>query len=386
MPGASSTLDPVEAARADIAQSRDLIASASHDLHRTQRWFDSYQLAEKRHGRRLRRQELLYRLELRRQQVARFSKWTALTAARDARDTYRTLYAASVVTLHFLQRNASAASAWAAPKLRTAWLWLDVQARRIWLACLDAGTVAGTWTAAQMRALAHRLALATSQAWAWTMRQAPIVSYRITTTASAGFAWTQTKLRALGRSLRDIFSFVWAWLRVELNAVALATGSTASAAATWSARKGRRSAVPAIKLSRRTRAAGTAAGDATRAAAASSAVLLARATAASIALRDRFGIWPARAAAECSCRALAVRRSTALVCVTPVHAQLPALRIETPEVRRPPRARPPRRSKPKPNSTAKPKTKAKAKPKTKSKARPKRKAASTRRRPRKRIS
>jgi hypothetical protein len=377
MPGASSTLDPVEAARADIAQSRDLIASASHDLHRTQRWFDSYQLAEKRHGRRLRRQELLYRLELRRQQVARFSKWTALTAARDARDTYRTLYAASVVTLHFLQRNASAASAWAAPKLRTAWLWLDVQARRIWLACLDAGTVAGTWTAAQMRALAHRLALATSQARAWTMRQAPIVWCRITTAASAGFAWTQANLRALGRSLRGTLSFVAAWLRVEFSAAALATGSTASAAATWSARKGRRGAVQAIKLSQRTR---TAAGDATRAAAASSAVLLERATAASIVLRDRFGNWPARHTAESSCRALAVRRSMALVCVAPVRAQLPALRIETPEVQPPPRAKPGRRSKPKPKSRAKPKTRTKAKPKSKRKARPKRKAASARRR------
>jgi hypothetical protein len=379
MPGASSTLDPVEAARADIAQSRDLIASAANDLHRTQRWFDSYQLAEKRHARRLRRQELLYQLELRRQQVARFSKRTALTAARDARDTYRTLHAASVVTLRFLQRHTSAAAAWAEPKLRTAWLWLAVQARRLRFACLRAGAAAGTWTAAQARALAHRLALATSRAWAWTMRQAPIVQRQAATAGAAGLAWTRTNLRALGRSLRDILSFVWAWLRVEFGAAALATGSAASTATTWSARQGRRGAVQAIKLSRRTR---TAAGDATRAAAASSAVLLERATAASIVLRNRFN-WPERQAAMSSCRALAVRRSTALVCVALVRAQLPALRIDTPEVQPPPRAKPTRRSKPKPKSTAKPKTRAKAKTKMKSKARPKRKAASARRRPRK---
>lgn len=377
MSGASSTLDPIEAARADIAQSRNLIASVTHDLHRTQRWFDGYKLAEKRHARRLKRQELLYRLELRRQQVARFSKRTALSAARDARDVYRTLYAAGVVTLHFLDRKASTAAAWAAPRLRTAWLWLDVQARRLSLACSRASAAAGAWTAAQARVLAQTLAHTAAQAWTWTAQQAPIVWQRAVTVTSDGLVRTQTNLRALGKSLRSILSFIAAWLRVEFDAAAFATSSAASTAAAWSARKGRRGAVQATKLLRQTR---TVAGDAARATATSSAALLERATAAGVVLRDRFGNWPARSAARSSCRALVVRRSTALACITPVRSQLPALRAEPPEVQAPPPSvKPPRKSKPEPKRTAK--AKPKTKPKTKRKTRPKRKTASARRQP-----
>lgn len=120
MSGASGTLDPVEAARADIAQSRDLIASVEDDLHLNQRWFDSYRISERRHARRLKRLELFYRLQLGWEQFARVSKRTALSTARDARDAYRVL-----------RRNTLAAAAWAAPRLDAANLWIAVQAQRL---------------------------------------------------------------------------------------------------------------------------------------------------------------------------------------------------------------------------------------------------------------
>ena len=54
--GASDTIDPIDAARDDIAGSKDLIASAVEDLTQHQRWIENYRVAETRHARRVRRQ------------------------------------------------------------------------------------------------------------------------------------------------------------------------------------------------------------------------------------------------------------------------------------------------------------------------------------------
>ena len=61
--GANDTTDPIEAARDDIAGSKDLIASAVEDLSQHQRWLENYRVSETKHARRIRRQELLYQLE-----------------------------------------------------------------------------------------------------------------------------------------------------------------------------------------------------------------------------------------------------------------------------------------------------------------------------------
>ena len=52
MTGASDTLDPIAAAEAGIAGSKDLIAAVADDLSQHQRWLAHYHVAEKRHARR----------------------------------------------------------------------------------------------------------------------------------------------------------------------------------------------------------------------------------------------------------------------------------------------------------------------------------------------
>ncbi len=60
--GANDTTDPIEAARDDIAGSKDIIASAVEDLNQHQRWLESYRVSETKHARRVRRLELMYQL------------------------------------------------------------------------------------------------------------------------------------------------------------------------------------------------------------------------------------------------------------------------------------------------------------------------------------
>ena len=58
--GANDTIDPIDAARDDIAGSKDIIASAVEDLNQHQRWLENYRVSETKHARRVRRLELMY--------------------------------------------------------------------------------------------------------------------------------------------------------------------------------------------------------------------------------------------------------------------------------------------------------------------------------------
>ena len=71
MIGASKTLDPIAAAEADIAGSKNLIVAVERDLGQHERWLAHYQVAEKRHARRMLVQEGINRVELGRQRLLR---------------------------------------------------------------------------------------------------------------------------------------------------------------------------------------------------------------------------------------------------------------------------------------------------------------------------
>ena len=86
MTGASDTLDPIAAAEAGIAGSKNLMAAVADELSQQQRWLAHYQVAEKRHARRLRVQGILYRLDLARRAMLRFLRRLALLTLRLARN------------------------------------------------------------------------------------------------------------------------------------------------------------------------------------------------------------------------------------------------------------------------------------------------------------
>jgi len=66
-----NTLDPIEAARADIVGSKHLIASVADDLSQHQQWLENYRVSEKRHACWLQFQEVRYQTELKRRATAR---------------------------------------------------------------------------------------------------------------------------------------------------------------------------------------------------------------------------------------------------------------------------------------------------------------------------
>lgn len=87
MTGASNVLDPVEAAKDDISRSKRLIASTLDDLTQHHSWLESYHRDERRRAQRLRREDALRRLELRRQRAAWLSRRFALATYAFARAT-----------------------------------------------------------------------------------------------------------------------------------------------------------------------------------------------------------------------------------------------------------------------------------------------------------
>jgi len=136
MTGASDVLDPVEAAKADISRSKRLIASTLDDLTQHHSWLESYHRDERRRAQRLRREDALRRLELRRQRAAWLSRRFALA-------TYAFARATAVV----LMRNGRAFLTWAAPRAhalsRLMMRWISAGASWAWRAGLSLSR--GTW-------------------------------------------------------------------------------------------------------------------------------------------------------------------------------------------------------------------------------------------------
>ncbi len=159
MSGASDILDPVEAAQDDISRSKRAIASALDDLSQHHSWLESYHRDERRRAQRLRRQEALEALELRRQRAA----WMLRRFAQ-------TSLAVTRATAVFLARNGAAFLAWATPRAQ---------------------------------ALALLLARESSAALAWSWRTGRDLAHRGFEGASTGFAWTVRTSDALGLAFRQ---------------------------------------------------------------------------------------------------------------------------------------------------------------------------------------
>lgn len=123
MSGASNILDPVEAANNGISRSKHLIASTLDDLSQHHSWLESYHRAERQRAERLRRQEALHLLELRRQRAAwvlrRYAVATCAATRSAAAFTMRHGHAFAIwaaqralaLTLH-AKKAASASLSW----------------------------------------------------------------------------------------------------------------------------------------------------------------------------------------------------------------------------------------------------------------------------------
>ena len=147
--GASDTIDPIDAARDDIAGSKDLIASAVEDLSQHQRWIENYRVAETRHARRVRRQELMLAIELTTKRILRALRRFALLTARLARATWRVAVSVSVR----VARAVAAASIYAYALTRSAIAWTSPRVHALAIATGQRIATASAWTLHQLRTL-----------------------------------------------------------------------------------------------------------------------------------------------------------------------------------------------------------------------------------------
>ena len=248
MSRASYTTDPIEAAEDDIAGSKDLIASVADEINQHQRWLENYRVAEKERARRLKRQELVYQLELRRRRTVRSLRRFSLASLRLARRVASFLVRNGTALVVALGQLLVRCAAWTAPRARTlaltlwrwsvaalAWTWLMAQvlARALVRAAhafVRGASIGFSWMAAQYRSLDLALGRLLAAGWSWTWRTAVVLARALFKAASIGFSWIAVQSLALdlavGRSLAA--GWFWTWLKTQILARALFEGASIS--------------------------------------------------------------------------------------------------------------------------------------------------------------
>jgi hypothetical protein len=231
--GASDALDPVEAAQDDIDRSKHPIASTLDDLRQHHRWLENYHRAERRRVQRLRRQEALYRLELKRRRTV----WTL-----------RRLTVVSLVltrsTAAFLVRNGAAFMAWAAPR-----------AHALALLLLRSLSAALSWSWATAVSLSRTGFERASIGLSWTVRTSDVLGTVFRRRLSAGFGllcakaailaqpslkrasmtWVRIRFasRRLASTLQRRLADSWSWTRPRVIALAQSSAGSTSRGLAW---------------------------------------------------------------------------------------------------------------------------------------------------------
>ena len=213
--GASDTIDPIDAARDDIAGSKDLIASAVEDLTQHQRWIENYRVAETRHARRVRRQEVMLAVELTTKRILRALRRFALLVALNARAIWRFTVSMSVT----VARAVTAASIYAYELARSAAAWTAPRVHALAVATGRQIAAGFAWTSSRIRALALAMGRTLAAAFAWTRDRSLALSHATLDGAAFAYAWGAPRLRALYRTTASGFS----WLGAKSGTLALAT-------------------------------------------------------------------------------------------------------------------------------------------------------------------
>jgi hypothetical protein len=336
MSGASRALDPIEAAEAGIAGSKNLMAAVADELSQQQRWLAHYQVAEKRHARRVKFQELTYWLELRRRRLVRWSSRLALTSLRGARAGAAFLWRTAVTLVVMLRRVTTACVTWIRPRayalalgirrwLTAFWSWTVATSRMLARALLKAASLGLAWLAMQSRALAITLQRWVSVAWTWTRINAAILARASLKHASIASSWIAATSLALAIVLWRWLIRTWNRTRVQTRILSRASLKGAQSASLWIGATSR----AANGTLKRNLSAGAAWTGATAGASARISVAAASAGYSWAALNMRamsHGMRRTKPQADTDHRGLVVRRCTALVCLEPRRARLPAIR------------------------------------------------------------
>jgi len=245
--GAVDTFDPIEAARADIAGSKHLIASVADDLSQHQEWLKNYRVAEKRHARWLQFQELKYQTELKRRATARAVKRFALGVALLVRSVWLFLVKWTTAFVAWLKPRAHALALtlarWTAAGLAWTWAtavkiartllnatlatlaWTGTTSRDIALALVRAASIAAAWIGVQSVTFAHALRRLLYRAWLQTL----VYARASRNAASAALARTAAESAALAHPLQRLLYRGW----LQTVVFARASSKATSIASAW---------------------------------------------------------------------------------------------------------------------------------------------------------
>ena len=241
MSGAVDTFDPIEAARADIAGSKHLIASVADDLSQHQEWLKNYRVAEKRHARWLQFQELKYQTERKRRATARAVKRFALGVALLVRSVWLFLVKWTTAFVAWLKPSSHALALtlarWTAAGLAWTWAtavkiartllsatlatlaWTGTTSRDIALALVRAASIAAAWIGVQSVTFAHALRRLLYRAWLQTL----VYARASRNAASAALARTAAESAALAHPLQRLLYRGWLQTVVFARASSKAT-------------------------------------------------------------------------------------------------------------------------------------------------------------------
>ena len=251
MSRASYTTDPIEAAEDDIAGSKDLIASVADEINQHQRWLENYRVAEKERARRLKRQELMYQLELRRRRTIRSLRRFSLASLRLARRIASFLLRNGTALVVALGQLLVRGAAWAAPRVRalalTLWRWSVAASAWTWLmarvlartlvraahAFVRGASIGFSWIAAQYRLLDLALGRLLAAGWSWTWRTAVVLARALFKAASLSFSWIAAQSRALDLALGRSLAAGWSWTSRKTLILARAFLRAASISFSW---------------------------------------------------------------------------------------------------------------------------------------------------------
>ena len=206
MSGASRARDPIEAAEAGIAGSKDLIAAVADDLSQHRRWLAHYRVAERRRTRRLMFQELMYRLEIGRQRLMRMLRRLAAISVRLAHTAAVVLSRTGAALLVVLRRVTIACAIWIRPRayalarallhaVLISFAWICLKGGDLARAALKAASVSLAWLMVRSRAVALVLQRRLAAVMASTGTRIEALSRASLATASAGFSWAAQSVR-----------------------------------------------------------------------------------------------------------------------------------------------------------------------------------------------
>jgi hypothetical protein len=240
-------LDPIAAAKRDVARSKEIAASVADELKQHKRWFESYVAEEKRsrkrHARLIGRQQMLLRRQERRQRTIRFLRRTVLVLAIGMRAVFRFLSKGGASALMHISDLLSESAVWIAKQARTlaaatlalirsATSRIGAKSRAIALACIAAGTPAAASTVQKASALAGaaRQGATRGASWlgvksravglaciatgtdAWSRRKPRVLRLSLLAWSGIGLAWIKASGSALEPKLRRAGTDAWAWL------------------------------------------------------------------------------------------------------------------------------------------------------------------------------